>query len=124
MNKLIVNEMSQNGMEGIVTSHGDIINALYNNKRMTMAEIADKIGKDKSTVTVLIEKLVKLGYVTKERNPEDTRVIEVTLTNEGNELKPLFEAISIKILDAFYRDISEQDKVELARILNIIYTNL
>lgn len=124
VNKLIVNEMSQNGMEGIVTSHGDIINALYNNKRMTMAEIADKIGKDKSTVTVLIEKLVKLGYVTKERNPEDTRVIEVTLTNEGNELKPLFEAISIKILDAFYRDISEQDKVELARILNIIYTNL
>jgi DNA-binding MarR family transcriptional regulator len=124
VNKLIVNEMSKNGMEGIVTSHGDIINALYNNKRMTMAEITDKIGKDKSTVTVLVEKLVKHGYVTRERNLEDTRVIEVTLTDKGNELQPIFEAISTKILDVFYQDISEKDKEELARILNMIYTNL
>ena len=123
VNLLIVAEMSQNGIDGIVTSHGDIIYALYNQSRMTMAEIAEKIGRDKSTVTALIDKLVKLGYVTKVRDTQDTRVVYVTLTDAGNELKPIFEAISSKLLGVFYLDISEYEKEELIRILNKIYTN-
>ena len=123
VNLLIVAEMSQNGIDGIVTSHGDIIYALYNQSRMTMAEIAEKIGRDKSTVTALIDKLVKLGYVTKVRDTQDTRVVYVTLTDAGNELKPIFEAISSKLLGVFYLDISEHEKEELLRILNKIYNN-
>lgn len=123
VNKLIVEEMSQRGIEGIVTSHGDIIYALYNKEKMTMAEIADKIGKDKSTVTALIDKLIKLGYVSKERDTRDSRVTYVALTHAGKELKPKFEAISKSVLNVFYLGISEKDKEELIRILNKINSN-
>lgn len=123
VNRFIISEMSKNGIEGIVTSHGDIINALFKKPRLTMAEIAEKIGKDKSTVTALVDKLVRLGYMAKERDTEDTRVIYVTLTHKGNDLKPIFEAISSNILDVFYLDISEKEKEELVRILNKIYNN-
>lgn len=122
-NKLIETEMSQNGIEGIVTSHGDIIYALFKNERMTMAEIANKIGRDKSTVTALIDKLVKLGYVIKERDTQDTRVVYVTLTKKGYELEPIFEAVSAKLLEVFYLGISEEEKEELTKILNKIYSN-
>lgn len=122
-NKLIETEMSQNGIEGIVTSHGDIIYALFKNERMTMAEIANKIGRDKSTVTALIDKLVKLGYVMKERDTEDTRVVYVTLTQKGYELEPIFEAVSAKLLKVFYLGVSEEEKDELTKILNKIYSN-
>lgn len=122
-NKLIETEMSQNGIEGIVTSHGDIIYALFKNERMTMAEIANKIGRDKSTVTALIDKLVKLGYVIKERDTQDTRVVYVTLTQKGYELEPIFEAVSAKLLEVFYLGISEEEKEELTKILNKIYSN-
>lgn len=124
MNKRIINEMVQNGVEGIVTSHGDILYALYSKKSMTMAEIAETIGKDKSTVTVLIDKLVKLQYVTKKRDAQDSRVIYVTLTPKGKELEPIFEAISAKVLDVFYQGISEKEKEDLTKILNRIYSNL
>ena len=123
-NRLILEEMSQNGIEGIVTSHGDIIYALLKKPKMTMAEIADKIGKDKSTVTSLINKLVKLKYVSKERDTEDARVIYVTLTQEGKKLFPRFVAISKKVLDIFYTEVSEDEQKELVRILNKIYSNL
>lgn len=123
VNRLIVLEMSKHGIEGIVTSHGDIINALFKKPRLTMAEIAEKIGRDKSTVTVLVDKLVRFGYVTKERDTEDTRVVYVTLTQKGHELKPIFEAISRELLDVFYLDISEKEKEELCKILNKIYNN-
>lgn len=122
-NRFIVSEMSKHGIADIVTSHGDIIYALFKKPRLTMAEIAEKIDRDKSTVTVLVDKLVRLGYVTKERDVADTRVVYVTLTHKGNELKPIFEVISGDILDVFYSGISEKEKEELIRILNKIYNN-
>jgi DNA-binding MarR family transcriptional regulator len=90
---------------------------------MTMAEIASKIDRDKSTVTALVDKLVKLGYVVKERDTQDTRVIYVTLTDKGQELKPTFEAISDKVLRTFYSGVSEVEMTELANILDKIDRN-
>ena len=123
VNRLIEAEMSKNDLDGIVTSHGDIIYALFNKPKMTMAEIADKIVRDKSTVTALVDKLVKLGYVVKERDAQDARVIYAALTDKGYELKPIFEAISAKVLDVFYLGISESEKEELAKTLSKIYSN-
>ncbi|MBH1939933.1 MarR family transcriptional regulator [Mobilitalea sibirica] len=124
VNGFIVSELSHSGIDGIVVSHGDIIYALFQNQKMTMAEIADKISKDKSTVTALINKLVRLGYVTKERDTGDSRVVYVTLTSNGYELKPIFEAISHKVLEVFYLNISQEEKEELIRILSKIDQNL
>lgn len=123
VNRLIEAELSKNGLDGIVTSHGDIIDALFNKPRMTMAEIANKIGRDKSTVTALIDKLMKFGYVVKERDTKDTRVVYVALTSKGQELKPIFQEISANVLGVFYSGISENEKEELAKILNKIYNN-
>ncbi len=123
VNHLIISELAVHGVEGIVTSHGDIIYALIQKPKMTMAEIAAKIGKDKSTVTALVDKLVKLGYVSKERGTEDTRIIYVTLTRKGLDLKPVFDEISQKVLDVFYADVSEKEKEGIFQILNKIYNN-
>ncbi len=123
VNRFIASEMLKHGVEGIVTSHGDIIYALFKKPRLAMAEIAAKIGRDKSTVTALVDKLVRLGYVTKERDTGDTRVVYVALTHKGKELESIFEAISRKTLDVFYSGIPEKEKEELMRILNKIYEN-
>lgn len=122
-NRYIVSEMLKRGIDDIATSHGDIIYSLFKKPRLTMAEIAGKIDRDKSTVTALVDKLVRLGYVTKERDLEDSRVVYVALTQKGYGLKPVFEEISEKILDVFYLNISEEEKEELVRILNKINGN-
>jgi DNA-binding MarR family transcriptional regulator len=124
VNGFIVSEISGKGIEGIVVSHGDILYALFQRQKMTMAEIAEKISKDKSTVTALVDKLVKLGYVAKERDTQDTRVVYVTLTSKGRELEPIFEAISQELLEVFYMNVSEEEKEELVRILSKIEKNL
>lgn len=122
-NRLIGAEMAKHGVDGIVTSHGDIIYALFGKPTLTMAEIARIIDKDKSTVTVLIDKLVRLGYVTKERHMDDSRIFNVALTQKGHELKPVFESISKQLLDVFYLGITDHEKEELLRILMKIYHN-
>lgn len=123
-NAFILSELSDRGIDGIVVSHGDIMDALFRTQRMTMAEIAKKIARDKSTVTALVNKLVALGYVTRERDTEDSRVVYVTLTAKGQELKPLFREISEKVLETLYRDIPMEEREELVRVLLKLERNL
>ncbi len=119
----IISELSSQGIEGIVVSHGDILYALFQKEKLTMAEIAGKIDKDKSTVTALVNKLVQYGYVSKERDTEDARVIYVALTAMGKRLEPSFDEISKKVLDVFYKDFSEEEKEVLFRLLSKIEKN-
>ncbi|WP_434750010.1 MarR family winged helix-turn-helix transcriptional regulator [Paenibacillus amylolyticus] len=121
--RFILNEMAAEGINDLATSHGDIIYALYNHQRLTMAEIAKNIRKDKSTVTALIDKLVRTGYVVKERDVTDSRIVHVALTAKGEALEPVFEDISQRLLDTFYANITDDEKKELLRILIKIYDN-
>ncbi len=123
VNRFILSELTKNGIDDIGTSHGDIIYALMKTPKLTMADISKRINKDKSTVTALVDKLVRLGYVTKERDKEDARVVYVALTDKGSELESIFESVSAEMLDVFYLNVSEQEKQELLRILKKIYNN-
>jgi len=122
-NGLITNEMDNWGIKGLVISHGDILFALLKSEKMTMKELAKKINKDKSTVTALVDKLIKQGYVEKTKDIEDNRVAFVALTEKGKELKPMFDGISRELLSIVYKDISQNEKEDLIRILNKIYNN-
>lgn len=121
--RFILTEMAAQGIHDLAISHGDIIYTLYNHQRLTMAEIAKNIRKDKSTVTALVDKLVRTGYVAKERDAADSRIIHVALTPKGEALQPIFEDISQRLLDTFYTDVTDDEKNELLRILIKIQDN-
>ncbi len=122
-NRFIIGEMKRWGVTGLVPSHGDIIFALLKSETLTMKDLSERIGKDKSTVTALVDKLLKLGYVEKTRDTKDSRVIFVTLTDNGRELKPMFDAISKDLMELVYRDISSEEKEALLYTLLKIYHN-
>lgn len=122
-NKFITNEMYNWGIKGLAPSHGDILFALLNNEKLTMKELAEKIDKDKSTVTVLVNKLIEQGYALKTRDVEDSRVVFVTLTEKGKELKPMFDSISQNLLSVVYKGISQNEREELLKTLIKIKNN-
>jgi len=122
-NGFITSEMDKWGLKGLVTSHGDILDALLKGEKLTMKELADKIGRDKSTITALVDKLIKQGYVEKTRDIEDNRVVFVTLTEKGKELKPMFEKISQELLSRVYTGISQNEREELIKTLKKIKNN-
>ena len=63
-----------------------------------MSEIAKEIKKEKSTVTTLVGKLEKFGYISLKKSDEDSRSTIVSLTEKGNQLVPMFSEISIDYL--------------------------
>ena len=98
-------------------SHGDILVCLYQYNKMTMKDIADKIHKTRPTVTVLVDKLEKLGYVKREVSSEDSRYTYIILTKKGEDFKPVFERISNDLNDMLYKNLSMSEADKLEQIL-------
>lgn len=119
-NRFIVEMLSKNGADGLAPSHGDILVCLYTKDRMTMKEIADKINRTKPTVTVLVDKLEKLGYLKREASKEDSRYTYILLTEKGKMFKPVFEKISNDLNKMLFENLSDKEADNLENLLSKI----
>jgi len=122
-NNFILKELSLVGFIDLAPSHGDILAALFQHKELPMTEIANRIHRDRSTVTTLVQKLVKLEYVSIRKDPEDNRTTIVFLTEKGKALEPHFREISLKLYETEYKGISAQEIQIFQSVLEKIYNN-
>lgn len=122
-NEMILRELKDNGIAGIVPSHGDIIASLLKNESLRMSELAEKIGKDASTVTALIKKLNKLGYTCILQDEKDKRITMVSLTSQGKALEGVFKMVSEKLFDIQYENIKQEEIEVFRKTLNQMIIN-
>lgn len=116
-NRFIIEELKNNGVEGLVPSHGDILVCLYKNNKMTMKDIANCIHRTKPTVTVLVDKLEKLGYLKRAASDKDSRSTYVILTQKGEDFKVTFEQISNNLNKVLNKNLSENEVKLLEELL-------
>lgn len=112
--------MGEEGVTGLVPSHGDILFALFQEEPASMQQLAEACGRDPSTVTALVKKLTAQGYVKVERCPHDGRSRWVTLTDAGRALQPKFQRISARLNEAQSAGVSAAEMEEVQRVLGII----
>lgn len=123
INNYLVHEMNKVGMENIATSHGDIIVALFNSENLTLKQLSIRIRRDKSTVTALVSKLVKSGYVKLVVNEQDRRSKYIYLTEKGMRLEKPFIEISNNLNKILLKDLDENEVLILIKLLNKIKIN-
>lgn len=117
-------ELRKRGIDGLVVSHGNILDILYdNNGKLTMKEISEGINRSKSTVTQLVDKLLKSGYVTKEADLEDKRISYIVLTEKGLRIKNDFKEISKNVIGEFFKDFTEEEIEILLSLLDRVIDN-
>ena len=56
---------------------------ILRDRRMTITQLADALGLDRSSVSGLVERTEARGLVRREPNPDDARSILVTLSPQG-----------------------------------------
>lgn len=116
-NRFIIDELKNNGAIGLVPSHGDILFCLYKNGKMTMKDIADCIHRTKPTVTVLVDKLERLGYLKREISDKDSRYTYIVLTQKGEDFKSVFEKISKDLNTFLYQNLTKKEAQLLEELL-------
>jgi len=90
---------------GISISQSHILNALAEEGDLTMQQLARRMFKSVSTMTRVAAQLVRRGYVKRRRDPEDRRIVQVSITPQGKA-----------IVAAITRDLVETQKAILAGI--------
>lgn len=125
-NKLILSELKKYNLNALAPSHGNILVTLYKNPKGVMLNtINEAIHKDKSTVTALVNKLEKLGFIEKFKNESDGRSTLVKLTQKGLDTQPIvIDKISSKLIKKAYKDFSAEEKKTLMSLLEKMRKNL
>jgi DNA-binding MarR family transcriptional regulator len=122
--RFLTHEMKAHRIKGLAPSHGEILGSLMMRGSLPMSEIARIIDKDKSTITALVNKLIKLGLVEKKRHHADNRINFITLTRKGTALKTDFQLIAHKLRAHSYKGISNDEKEILFHLLKKLNNNL
>lgn len=64
-----------------------ILHALHNEERaVSLNELAERTATDQSSASVVVQRLVDAGYVSRSPRPEDRRHVELRLTARGRTL--------------------------------------
>jgi DNA-binding MarR family transcriptional regulator len=93
-------------------------------KEITMTELVEYINSPMSTATGIVDRLVKNGYVTRERSETDRRIVMLRPTEEGTQLiKKLKELIS-EYLSIVLEDLTEEEKQSMTHIAFKIMNSL
>jgi DNA-binding MarR family transcriptional regulator len=94
-----------------------ILGFLHNNGDSKMCGIARFMSVTTAAMTGMVDRLEKYGYVKRESEPGDRRIINVSLTHKGLELvKKINEERRHMIIDVFGK-VSGQDRSDYLRVL-------
>jgi DNA-binding MarR family transcriptional regulator len=122
-NRFIFEQLKARGIKDIVPAHGGVFFHLFRNSELTMGELARLIDRDKSTMTSVVEKLVRLGYIKRERDTVDLRVTKIRLTKKGRLLEADFADISQALLAKAYGGLSDKEMEVVIGLLTRVNNN-
>lgn len=123
-NAFLVEQLRGQGMNDLAPSHGDILAALFKRDEVTMTEIATLIHRDRSTVTQLVRKLERKGYVFSRENAADRRSSVVCLTEKGRSLEPFFKQVSEDLYAMAYSGMTVEEISRFQQLVRKVYHNM
>lgn len=88
---------------------------LWEKDGLTIGEIGERLHLDNGTLTPLLKKMEKQGYITRKRDQEDERKVTVHLTKEGRDMKQKLVHVPLQVEKC--TPISIEEANELYRIL-------
>ncbi|MET4080315.1 DNA-binding MarR family transcriptional regulator [Pedobacter sp. UYP30] len=91
---------------------------LWEERECTVNQLGEKLDLDSGTLTPLLKRLEQKGFVDRKRSRADERVVIITLTEAGNQLKQGAKEIPKKLVKCL--DVSMDELLHLKGILNKI----
>lgn len=94
------------------------LEALGNHGAMKMKELAHHLGITTGTLTVQVDKLVKLGLLTRQYSEHDRRSIVVDLTEPGREIHRHHNGLHLSLTEELTKGWSDEERQHLMALLH------
>lgn len=86
--------------------------ALWEEDNQTVSSLGEKLFLESNTLTPILKKLEGMGYLRRQRDPEDERQVRVNLTDEGRQLRE--RGLSKNLIEASGLSAEEFPKMQKA----------
>ncbi|MEU6408108.1 MarR family transcriptional regulator [Microbispora sp. NPDC046933] len=95
---------------------------ILRDRRARVTELAAYLGLDKSTMSGLVDRAERRGLLTRGKNPDDGRVVDVYTTPAGLELAQRVEDEARRALTPMTGRLDAEQLDQLAKLLELVLT--
>lgn len=94
------------------------LHAIKERNNVTITELAELFGVQKSTVTVTVNKLLQSGFIEKLTSKDDLRVVYVSLTDQGKEIIELEDTGYRQFAASILAMLNKEEQATFTYLLN------
>ena len=102
---------------GLTTPQFMVFGALWSGDGIAIGELGERVALDGSTITGILDRMEKSGYVERRPNAEDRRSALVYLTEKAKQVGPQINKFADELDTSLRKNFSRQDMVVFERIL-------
>ena len=101
----------------------ELLSLLSQKKLLTMREIARHFKITAPTATVLVNEMVKAGYIERRSNASDRRQVRISLSAKGEKISKTIAQKKAEVFEELFKSLSPKERAELDHILDTIIKN-
>lgn len=90
----------------------------------TMSEVAATLEITMGTLTTAVDRLIKKGYMERNRSSEDRRIVNVSLTRRGKLAFRIHDKFHRDMVKGIVNDVTEEEETILIKALHKLNTYL
>ncbi|SDT32470.1 DNA-binding transcriptional regulator, MarR family [Paenibacillaceae bacterium GAS479] len=122
--KLITSEWNRDNVNGLGLTHARILTLLASEGPQKASILADKLLITSGAVTGLADRLVELGYISRERGEQDRRVVLLSIEEPGLQLLKFIDETRQALMHKLYKGMSEQEMQSMLLLFDRMVGNL
>ena len=109
---------------GLYHGQPPVLNALWTQEGMTQSELSDALNRSPSTITKMVQRMEKAGFVERRDDPDDERISRVYLTESGRNVRSAVEEIWRSFTAQAFEAFTEQELANFHALLHRLYHNI
>lgn len=109
---------------GLYRGQPRLLHALYEGEGITHSDLAERLRVTPATITKMIQRMEKAGFVERRPDPADQRISRVYLTEPGRTIHEAVDDALGTLEDESLTGLSEEERLELYRLLVHVRDNL
>ena len=109
---------------GIHAGQQFILKCLWEEEGLAPGEIAERLGLETPTVSRAVQRMERAGFVQRQPDPADARLVRVYLTDSGRSLEQVINTVVEDATRQALADFSAEEQATLVALLRRLQRNL
>ncbi|WP_431087649.1 MarR family winged helix-turn-helix transcriptional regulator [Paenibacillus sp. 8b26] len=101
----------------LTPDHWIILNCLYEKDGINQTELAEKTYKDRASLTRILDRMIKKGWIFRKSDPEDGRSLLVYITDQGRNIKTKAEPYDVENIQEVTSHMTEEEIYLLKKLI-------